>query len=1794
VSLRSLTTGADVYVGGKGTNTVTSVIGTDGLSANGTSLNAGDNIAGGVGTADTLSVNITGNNTGLVTTAAVTLSSIENITVTNYETTGNDNSINLSLAPGVAKISVLGSSLTGDTLFTGARGLVTAEMGNGNGDLSITYVDTALAATSDVQTLNLTGQTGGSFSALPTTTGAAAAETVTITSGTSANTVLLNVPGATTINVSGASNLTLTESMTNTLTSVNATGFTGALNITTDDVTAINVVGGSGADTFTLGTSFGTTDTINGGDGADTLSIATPVASAAALAGVTSVEALTVTSGDLVSLAANVSPTTFNLAQSTAVANTLTLNTGYTNATTVNLGAGDTVTNTANVVLTLNATDAGMIGSVITGGTAADTLNLTASAATTVVTLNTQAIRVDTINIVDGGDTLATAGRDISITAGAAATSVTVNASALDAGVTGATDATGENLTYVGGGVTTATVVQNVTGGFGNDTISGGAGNDIISGGSGNDSLSGGTGNDSINAGLGDDTINMGSTLTSADSIDGGDGADKLILTTIPALSLTNVSNVETLVLATAGAASLSANVSFTTVDMDDGDSAFATLLTLATGYTNATTVLVDAGDSVTNTANAALTITATDAKMTGTTVTGGTGADTLNITATVAHAGAALTLASLITNVETINLLDGGDVQVNTLGSTVTAGSDMSLTVGNYASAATVATTLTIDASTLDAGTVTVSPTMDANYENATINGSGVTNVLVKLALTGGGGADSLTGGAGNDVIVGGAGNDQITPGTGNDNLSGGDDIDTFVMDVNLTFQDTINGGTGIDILTSSGGSGAGPTVVDADFTNVTLVETLTLSVGATLGAAATAAGIVTVNTPTTAAAVNAGTTTTGITFNALIAAGATQAQTLTGGTGADTFNFGSGTTTQDSLSTAETVNGGAGNDTLFISNSVAGVTAELNLNAGKVTNVENVTLGTASGLSADTAQIFALTITDITLTTVQTVAISGAAITDTKDTIAITNNATNAVGGTSFNITGGAGADTLSGGVNNDSINGGGGADSITGGAGADSLTGAGGADRFVYAATSATNVSTTIAKDTISDFTTGSDVLEVNLVATGSVGTYVGSAASLGEGMTLLSGRKGEWFYDTTTKQVHMDTDGNGLIQSTDLTINMGTLAAIAGADIALSIDSAATTATTGGAGADVFIVSTGSTDQSYDGGLGNDTFNAIQAELNATDVLVGGGGTDTLNISGTGTTTLDSDAKLATIENINLTGTATQSLVLTNQLEAFKVQMNAAGGTVTVNATVKDTLSGGAGVDNFTINTVDGHAFLPQATIAGADGSDIITLGLATTTLVDADFANVTSVERLVLTGASTIVLGTAATAASIGGVTTGNDTTSITSTQASLAVNADLAATTKVVTVAGTANFTVNGAGGVVFDRLTSTGTGTVNATFGDAGSNGITVVTGASNFTVAGSGATDTITVTGLNTAGQTFNGSTALGKFAIVGGAEATSITTGALADTVTGAGGADVIVTGDGNDQLIYLLTADLFTANALVDSITAGVGTADQLLVGTTGTAFAIASTDVWTRSSGLEVITAVANSAAVTIALGVSAETAGINAVDLALVTTVDTHLINASAYVTAGLTLTGSALRITSITGGGGADTILGGALADVIIGGGGADSITGGAGNDALTGGGGADRFNLSAIVANANGDTIGDFTAGAGGDIVQLGAYTGFVLGTLVTSQTVAGKSDLANRVIIDTIANLGALGVTLGDLSGYNNTPRYAYASDTGALFYDATGDWRTGSVQIGLLTVTGTVTAADNLAIITATTT
>lgn len=94
-----------------------------------------------------------------------------------------------------------------------------------------------------------------------------------------------------------------------------------------------------------------------------------------------------------------------------------------------------------------------------------------------------------------------------------------------------------------------------------------------------------------------------------------------------------------------------------------------------------------------------------------------------------------------------------------------------------------------------------------------------------------------------------------------------------------------------------------------------------------------------------------------------------------------------------------------------------------------------------------------------------------------------------------------------------------------------------------------------------------------------------------------------------------------------------------------------------------------------------------------------------------------------------------------------------------------------------------------------------------------------------------------------------------------------------------------------------------------------------------------------------------------------------------------------------------------------------------------------------------------------------------------------------------------ITATGVTLAGVNVTGGTFASTVVGTAQADTITAGSGALTVTGGAGNDVITLGAGVDTVILSATAASATAggvDTIVGFTAGTGGDKIDISAFIG------------------------------------------------------------------------------------------------
>jgi hypothetical protein len=301
---------SDNIVGTTGDDQINGVVVGDG--ATGSTLLAGDIIGGGTGT-DTLDVSVSGDSgTNGHTIQAIQGSGIEKITIGNFDTdaTGETTFDTTLLNDSLATVGLSSSSATGDTTFTGMTSIVGAEMKNGSANLTMTYSAAAVAGTADDQALAISNTSGGTFTA-------ASVETVSITTSLAAATLAtLTAANATALNVAGDQNLTITnvvdfaDNTTATATdgTVDASGFTGALTMKFDTGDNVVVTGGSGADTFDFTSGFTARDTVAGGAGSDTLRVdgnATALTSTV-LANVSGVENLVVqSSADTASLNAS-------------------------------------------------------------------------------------------------------------------------------------------------------------------------------------------------------------------------------------------------------------------------------------------------------------------------------------------------------------------------------------------------------------------------------------------------------------------------------------------------------------------------------------------------------------------------------------------------------------------------------------------------------------------------------------------------------------------------------------------------------------------------------------------------------------------------------------------------------------------------------------------------------------------------------------------------------------------------------------------------------------------------------------------------------------------------------------------------------------------------------------------------------------------------------------------------------------------------------------------------------------------------------------------------------------------------------------------------------------------------------------------------------------------------------------------------------------------------------------------------------------------------------------------------
>jgi len=243
------------------------------------------------------------------------------------------------------------------------------------GTTTVNYTDAAIVGSTDTQNLtvnNVSGTTvvitdaGGTTNEL---------ETVAITSTSLASTIadLQTVSVETsTLTVAGDANLTITAALDSDIATVNASSFTGNLDVTTGNTTGATMTGGTGGDTLTGAAG---NDTLTGGAGADTLSA---LAGTDSLSGGAGDDTLVIAQAEITAadtLAGGAGTDTLEI---TANGSTV-VDADFANVTSVEVLTTTAASQLTNLTLSTNALAAG-INTVTFAGTAADTDKVTVAA----------------------------------------------------------------------------------------------------------------------------------------------------------------------------------------------------------------------------------------------------------------------------------------------------------------------------------------------------------------------------------------------------------------------------------------------------------------------------------------------------------------------------------------------------------------------------------------------------------------------------------------------------------------------------------------------------------------------------------------------------------------------------------------------------------------------------------------------------------------------------------------------------------------------------------------------------------------------------------------------------------------------------------------------------------------------------------------------------------------------------------------------------------------------------------------------------------------------------------------------------------------------------------------------------------------------------------------------------------------------------------------------------------------------------------------------------------------------
>ncbi|GEO01727.1 hypothetical protein NSE01_35590 [Novosphingobium sediminis] len=650
-------------------------------------------------------------------------------------------------------------------------------------------------------------------------------------------------------------------------------------------------------------------------------------------------------------------------------------------------------------------------------------------------------------------------------------------------------------------GGSNASLIENVIGGSGNDTITGNDADNVINGGAGDDTLNGGSGSDTASYEGAASGVTVSLAISGAQAT-GGAGSDTL--NSIE--NLIGSASADTLT-GDGGNNAINGGVGGDLIDGGAGDD------TMTGGLGDDTFVVDSAGDKAielsgqgTDTVKSSVTYA-----LSGALYPSGTFIENLVLTGAAAINGTGNGLANTLTGNNAANTLDGlggADTMSGGLGDDIYIvdnigdkaielggqGTDTVRSSVTYALSGALYPTGTFIENLVLTGAAAINGT--GNGLANTLTGNNAANTLDGL-----GGADTMNGGFGDDTYIVDNVNDVANElnGQGSDtvrssvtySLSGAlYPSGTYIENLVLTGGAAINGtGNGLaNTLTGNvaantlNGAGGADTMIGGQGNDTYIVDNVGDKVIELNGE-----GYDTIFSSVTYAISGAmyptGTSVEALTLTgnaAINGTGNGSDNTLTGNSAANTLNGAGG---------VDTMIGGAGNDTYIVDN-VGDKVNELN-GEGFDSVFSSVTYALSGALYPTGTFVEALTLTGST-------AING------------TGNGLNNV------LTGNSGVNTLSGLGGNDRID---------GGLGSDTLTGGTGADTFIFStALAPANI------DSITDFSVVDDTIQLaSSVFTGLVaGVLDASAFYIGAAAHASTDRI---IYNSATGALFFDSDGDG---------------------------------------------------------------------------------------------------------------------------------------------------------------------------------------------------------------------------------------------------------------------------------------------------------------------------------------------------------------------------------------------------------------------------------------------------------------------------------------------------------------------------------------------------------------------------------------------------------------------------------------------------------------------------------------